>query len=48
MKKIIEQNLTKIIVISVIVFGMSSCSIQSNCMGNEWANPLSKQYSCSR
>ena len=44
MKKIIEQNLAEIIVISVIIFSMSSCST-SYCVQNEWANPLSKQYS---
>jgi len=46
MKKIIEQNLAEIIVLSVIIFTMSSCSSGSYCVQNEWANPLSKQYSC--
>mgnify|MGYP003130163362 CR=1 FL=1 len=47
MKRIVEQNLAEIIVVSVIVFAMSSCGT-SQCMQNKWANPLSKQYSCSK
>jgi len=45
MKKIIERNLAEIIIITVFVFAMSSCGGTSYCVQNEWANPLSKQYS---
>ena len=48
MKKIIEQNLAEIIVVSVIVFAMSSCSSAEYCIQNEALYPLSKQYSCSK
>ena len=46
MKRIVKQNLAEIIVISVIVFAMSSCSSTGYCMQNEALYPLSKQYSC--
>jgi len=38
----------KLVIIALAAFALSSCSIHSNCMQNEWSNPLSKQYSCNR
>ena len=43
MKRIVKQNLAEIIVISVIVLAMSSCSTTHHAPGiTEW----NKQYSC--
>ena len=44
MKKIIERNLAEIIIVSVIIFAMSSCGSSGYCMQSEALNPLSKQY----
>jgi len=46
MKRIVEQHLAEIIVLTVIILACSSCSSTGYCMQNEALYPLSKQYSC--
>ena len=48
MSKVVEKRVAEIIVITVItvvLLGMSSCGNSGHCIQNEWATPLSKQYS---
>lgn len=46
MKRIVEQHLAEIIVLTVIVLACSSCGSYGYCIQNEALHPLSKQYSC--
>ena len=38
----------KLVIIALAVFALSSCGSNGYCVQNEWANPLSKQYSCNK